>query len=251
MLAMECDLFFIWGKRKIANKEQRFANGFAFSASPLKMRAMFRWLAPRSSCCSHMWKKIRRILKWLMILCLLGGGLLAYVAWDIVSYGRRDDAIQSDVAVVLGAAAWDRKPSPVLEERINHAIDLYKRKVVKKVLFTGGFGNGAAMAESEVARDYAIAQGVQATDILTETKSHSTLENVKQAQAVLKSTQLETVVLVSDPLQMRRAMLMMQDLGISAVSSPTPTSRYRTRDRKLEFLFEEVYKYVIYRVAKI
>lgn len=177
--------------------------------------------------------------------------MLAYVAWDIVSYGRRDDAIQSDVAVVLGAAAWDRKPSPVLEERINHAIDLYKRKVVKKVLFTGGFGNGAAMAESEVARDYAIAQGVQATDILTETKSHSTLENVKQAQAVLKSTQLETVVLVSDPLQMRRAMLMMQDLGISAVSSPTPTSRYRTRDRKLEFLFEEVYKYVIYRVAKI
>lgn len=198
-----------------------------------------------------MWKKIRRILKWLTILCLIGGGLLAYVAWDIVSYSRRDDAAQSDVAVVLGAAAWDRKPSPVLEERVNHAIDLYKRKVVKKVLFTGGFGQGATMAESEVARNYAISKGVPAADILTEAKSHSTLENVREAQVVLQSRQLQSVVLVSDPLQMRRAMMMMQDLGIPAVSSPTPTTRYRTRDRKLEFLFEEVYKYIIYRVAKI
>jgi uncharacterized SAM-binding protein YcdF (DUF218 family) len=196
-----------------------------------------------------MWRNIRRVLKWLFILLLLGGAWLGYVAWDILSFGRKDEAKVSDVAVVLGAAAWDRKPSPVLEERVKHAIDLYKRKVVKKLLFTGGFGAGAAMAESEVARDYAIQHGVAEKDIFIEKRSRSTLENVENARDILKAQDLHSVVLVSDPLQMRRATAMMNDLGVKTVSSPTPTSRYRSNDSKLDFLLTEVYKYNIYLIA--
>lgn len=196
-----------------------------------------------------MWRKLRRALKWLFILSLIGAAWLGYVAWDIVTFGRKDEAVKSDVAVVLGAAAWDRKPSPVLEERIKHAIALYQKKVVRKILFTGGFGNGAAMAESEVARDYALQHGVREEDIFIEKKSRSTIENVREAQAILQANQLQSVVLVSDPLQMMRATKMMRDLGIPTVSSPTPTSRYRSRDSKLEFLLDEVYKYNIYLLA--
>lgn len=196
-----------------------------------------------------MWRKYRRFFLWTGFLCLLGGGWLGFVAWDILSFGREDHARRSDVAIVLGAAAWDRRPSPVLEERINHAVDLYKRKVVRKLLFTGGYGGSAAMAESEVARDYAVEQGVAVQDILVETKSHSTLENLQEARDLLRTHGLQTAVLVSDPLQMRRASAMAGDLGIEAVCSPTPTSRYRSKDSKLDFLVTEVYKYNVYLLA--
>jgi uncharacterized SAM-binding protein YcdF (DUF218 family) len=196
-----------------------------------------------------MWRKFLRTLKWLCLLLLLLGTWVAYVAWDIVQFGRKNEAVASDVAVVLGAAAWDRKPSPVLEERVNHAIHLYKKRLVKKILFTGGFGKGAAMAESEVARDYALQQGVKPQDIYVETKSVSTIENVTEAHKILAANQLKSVILVSDPLQMRRATKMMQDLGVTTHSSPTPTTRYRSKDSKWAFLISEVYKYNVYLLA--
>lgn len=193
--------------------------------------------------------KVRRTFKWVFLLLLLAAGWMSYVAWDILTFGRKDEATRSDVAVVLGAAAWDKKPSPVLEERVNHAIDLYKRRMVSKIIFTGGFGEGATMAESEVARDYATQQGVASKDIFIENKSHSTLENVLEAQKILLAQNFKSVILVSDPLQMRRATLMMRDRGLTVVSSPTPTTRIRSNDSKLEFLISEVYKYNIYLLA--
>ena len=174
---------------------------------------------------------------------------MAYVAWDILSFSRKDQATRSDVAVVLGAAAWDHHPSPVLEERINHAIALYQRRLVRKLIFTGGFGEKASMAESEVARNYAINQGVAAADIFIEKNSRSTFENVTEAQKIMMEQNFKSAILVSDPLQMRRATAMMHDLGVATVSSPTPTTRFRSKDSKLEFLFSEAYKYTIYLVA--
>ena len=196
-----------------------------------------------------MWKKIRRVLKWLCVLTLLAAAWCGYVAWDIVSYGRKDEARKSDVAVVLGAAAYDKQPSPVLEERVNHAIDLYRRHLVRKLILTGGFGTGAPMAESEVARNYAIREGVPEGDILIETTSRSTVENVDEAQRLMQLHHLATAIIVSDPLQMRRAMMILRDRGVSAVPSPTPTSRYRSTDKKLDFLLSEVYKYHVYLLA--
>jgi uncharacterized SAM-binding protein YcdF (DUF218 family) len=102
------------------------------------------------------------------------------------------------------------------------------------------------MAESEVARDYAINQGVAAGDIFIEKRSHSTIENVTEAQKIIVEQKFATVLLVSDPLQMRRAVAMLQDLGVGAKSSPTPTSRFRSKDSKLEFLVTEAYKYTVY-----
>ncbi len=196
-----------------------------------------------------MTKRIKRLCKWLTGLLLVAVAWLAYVAWDIVQFGRLDEKRKCDVAIVLGAAAWDRRPSPVLEERLNHAIDLYRQHWVQKLLFTGGFGHGAPMAESEVARDYALREGVPAADILVETTSTSTVENIAEAKRLMAAHHLHSAIVVSDPLQMRRAIEMAQDEGIEAASSPTPTTRYRSKDKKADFLWEEVYKRHIYWLA--
>ena len=96
---------------------------------------------------------------------------IGYSAFNIWSFGNKIQLVKTDVAVVLGAAAWGDEPSPVLRERINHSIWLYENDYVDKIIFTGGKDKDDKYAESEVARDYAIKNNVDSDDILIETKS--------------------------------------------------------------------------------
>jgi len=143
---------------------------------------------------------------------------------------------------VLGAAAYDAKPSPVFEERIRHGIDLYNRGLAPKLIFTGGYGGkGARFSESQVARRYALRQGVPDKAILIESLSRNTHDNLRQASQVMQQHNLHKVIVVSDPLHMARALRISKELGIRAVGSPTPTSRFRTFATRWRFLLQEVY----------
>ena len=175
---------------------------------------------------------------------------LIFLATSIVFFASSSDAEPADAAVVLGAAVWDDRPSPVFVERINHAVELYKRGQVDKLILTGGVGVADAQAESVVAREYAVGQGVVATDILIETESHITYENLLSAKSIMEKNRIGRILVVSDPLHMRRAITMAHDLGIDAHPSPTPTTRYRTWRSQIPFLLREVYFYVGYLLTK-
>lgn len=165
---------------------------------------------------------------------------LAFVAGWIVWFGDQDRARPADCAIVLGAAAYGSKPSPVFAERINHAVELYRAGVVKRLLFTGGSVIEADQAESAVARAHALAAGVPAEAIFTERKSRTTGQNLVEAKRVMEREGLGTAIIVSDPLHLKRAASMAADLGIEAVTSPTPTTRYRSFKAKAGFLWREV-----------
>lgn len=192
---------------------------------------------------------MRPFFKWLCRLLVLLLLWVGAVAWYITDFAGRDETRPADVAVVLGAAAWDRKPSPVLEERLNHALLLYQSGKVRKLIFTGGFGEGAVMAESEVARDYAIAHGIPKKDILIETVSSSTRGNLVEAARLMRGKALTSCLLVSDPLHQRRAVRMFRDLGVPCFSSPTRTSAYISWSAKAGFLAREVVFFTGYLVA--
>lgn len=184
---------------------------------------------------------IRTVLKTLGVLILLPLVWLLALSTAIWSYGTRNQAEKADCAIVLGAAVYGDRPSPVFEERIRHGIALYQTGLVAKIIFTGGCGTGAEHAESEVAAAYAARAGVPAADLLTERRSRTTQQNLAEAKLLMDAHGLRTAILVSDPLHMRRAMWMAGDLGIAAVSSPTPTTRYRSLKTKLRFLRHELY----------
>jgi uncharacterized SAM-binding protein YcdF (DUF218 family) len=186
-------------------------------------------------------KRIRRLCRGVGILTLVVALWLGAVAAWIVAFGDSDHSRPSDCAIVLGAAAYGSKPSPVFAERINHAVSLYQSGTVKCLLFTGGSVIEADQAESAVARSHAIAAGVPAAAILTESQSRTTAQNLQQARGVMLEHGLKTAVIVSDPLHLKRAASMAEDLGIDAVTSPTPTSRYRTWKAKAGFLMREVF----------
>src|SRR5690606_14455391 len=100
--------------------------------------------------------------------------------------------------------AWRNRPSPVFAERINHAIELYRQGYVHNIIFTGGYGRNPEMADSEIAREYAIQRGIPASAIYVETNSTDTQENLAEAQKLMQALGFQTALLVSDPLHMYR-----------------------------------------------
>lgn len=174
------------------------------------------------------------------LLLLLALWLLGVAAW-IVWVGERDQAAPADAIIVLGAAAYDARPSPVLEERIRHGIDLYQRGLAKRLIFTGGFGKGARFSESQVAQRYALRHDVPKQAILIETESRTTRQNLQQAAALMQAHHLKRAIIVSDPLHMARALRLAREAGIDALGSSTPTSRFRSFATRKRFLLQEVY----------
>ncbi len=186
-------------------------------------------------------KRRRGLWGWAWRLLLLLGVWLIGVASYIVWVGQRDQAAPADVIIVLGAAAYDSNPSPVFKERIRHGIALYERGLAQHLLFTGGFGNGARFSESQVARSYALKQGVPAPAILIETQSRTTRQNLQQAKALMLDRGFRRALIVSDPLHMARALRLARELDIEALGSSTPTTRFRSFDTRKRFLLQEVY----------
>ncbi|WP_078545958.1 YdcF family protein [Litchfieldia alkalitelluris] len=194
-----------------------------------------------------MTKKVKlRIVLAIIVIILI---LISYSGYSIWSFSEKVQLVKTDVAVVLGAAVWGDEPSPVFRERINHSIWLYENGYVDKIIFTGGKGEGDKVAESEVERNYAIENNVNSKDILIETKSKITEENLKYAQEIAVEKNLKTYTIVSDPLHMKRAILMASNTGMEAYSSPTQSSAYKTLKSKMPFLIREVFFYVGYVVS--
>jgi uncharacterized SAM-binding protein YcdF (DUF218 family) len=174
---------------------------------------------------------------------------ILFTALRIYLYGNNSVDTNADAAVVLGAAVWSNSVSPVFRERINHAIELYRRGKVRKLIFTGGQGSPNEPSEADAARTYAMANGIPAQDILVEQKSHTTYENLVNAKQLADANSLKTVLLVSDPMHMRRAMTMANDIGLQASPSPTPTSRYKTWRTQVSELTRETFYYLGYVIG--
>jgi uncharacterized SAM-binding protein YcdF (DUF218 family) len=186
-------------------------------------------------------KKIAKALLLILGVLVLAVGLIASRIYSFRNV--RSDA-PADAAVVLGAAVWSADVSPVFRERINHGIDLYRKGKVRKLIFTGGQGNPGEPTESSAAKKYALKNGVPAHDILIEEKSHNTFENIVYAKQLADSHGIKRVLIVSDPLHMRRAMTMTGDVGLVADPSPTPTTLYQGLGSQLSLLAHETYYYI-------
>jgi uncharacterized SAM-binding protein YcdF (DUF218 family) len=173
-----------------------------------------------------------------LLLLMVAGWLLLVVAIHL--YGRRDEARDADAIVVLGAAQYDGRPSPVLKARLDHAIDLYARGVSRRMIMTGGTGPGDTVSEAVVSRRYAVKAGIPADAILVETEGLTTSESLSTVARMMDERKLKDAVLVSDPFHMLRLKLLAWRAGITGYTSPThssPISRNPAQERK--FLIRE------------
>ncbi len=195
-----------------------------------------------------------KIKKWKAFFCagvLLLTAICLLLAASIINYSKQDEKAHCDVAIVLGAGVADGKVSPVFRERINHGIWLYDNGYVEYLILTGGISAGNQVSDACIAKEYAISRAVPAEVIFIEETSTITEENLENAKQIMDKHALKSAIIVSDPLHMKRAMLMAVDYGINAKSSPTPTTMYQSARTKIPFLLREMFFYIGYIIVRI
>ncbi|MEA2554433.1 MAG: hypothetical protein QOJ65_2609 [Fimbriimonadaceae bacterium] len=190
--------------------------------------------------------------RWLLpILAILAGtsGLFASTLREIRQYGSTTSEKSADAAIVLGAGLRKNRPAPVFQERINHAVLLYRNGRVRKIIFTGGKGSATTVPEAVAAKQSAIELGVPEGDLVIEDQSKTTYENLVFANTLASKAGLHSYLIVSDPWHMRRAMDIAADLKLDAQPSPTQTSRYVTPQSTRRFAWREAFFLLKYRLA--
>jgi uncharacterized SAM-binding protein YcdF (DUF218 family) len=150
--------------------------------------------------------------------------VVAYGAFRIWQQGLQDETRPAGAVVVLGAAQYDGRPSPIFESRLKHAVELYQTGNYHFLMVTGGKQPGDRTTEAAVARAYAIAHGVPADRILSEDQGRNTLESMDAVRTQLAAESVEDAVFVSDRSHMLRVLRMAADLGIRAYGSPATDS---------------------------
>lgn len=215
---------------------------FSIPSSILKKGEGHRWFSP-------FLQRMRQLRwwQWLFVLVAFWG---MGVSLSVLFYSLQRDNQPADAAIVMGAAVYRDRPSPVFRERINHAIELYRDGDVNALIFTGGRDAYDAISESEAARVYAIQAGVDDADIYIETVSTDTEENLSEAERIVAAHDFERVLIVSDPMHMRRAVSVARAVGLDAHPSPTPTSRYRSVWSNFWFWMRESYFYGTYLLGE-
>lgn len=196
----------------------------------------------------------RILLGFLRGLLLCGASLLALAAAVcalIVLQGRRDEVRPAGAAVVLGAAQWNGSPSPVLRARLDHALDLYKRGYVNRIILTGGVGAGDTTSEASAGKQYLSERGLPAEALLLEDQGRTTWESMRNTAALARENRIGVVLLVSDPFHMLRSLKMAHDLGMAAYGSPTRSSPIAEQSvAELGYVVRESWAYLVYLFAR-
>ncbi len=148
-------------------------------------------------------------------------GATAVRVWE---QGGQDERRPVDAIVVLGAAQYDGRPSPVFAARLDHAVDLWRSGIATSFVVTGGKLPGDRTTESAVARQFAMDHGVPGSAIYGEHEAHNTLDSLRAIAAMMRAHGQRSAVFVSDPTHMLRVLRIAKDLGIEAYGSATTTS---------------------------
>ena len=184
---------------------------------------------------------IRLLAALLAAALLLTLAYLLFVARQIARQSNMDEAQKADVIVVLGAAEYRGKPSPVLQSRLNHALVLYLRGLAPYILTTGGAGGDPDFTEGEVGRDYLIEHGVRSEAIITEAEGATTAQSLANAAETMHRMNLHSCVVVSDGYHIYRVKRLLQAEGIQVYGSPRPAAHPpRATDLRLLYLKQAV-----------
>ena len=144
--------------------------------------------------------------------------------------------------IVLGAAQYNGRPSPIFKSRLDHAARLFKTGRVKLLIVTGGKAEGDRFSEGEAGKNFLIQQGIPAGNIRAETTSRSTFENLKFSRSWIKTP----VNVVTDSIHMPRAMAMAKDLGLDAHPSPSPLPENTSKEFLENYSARENLAYMAY-----
>ena len=166
---------------------------------------------------------LRRWLRPVWIAAALMAAYACYFAWscaNIVAQSGQDEARKADAIVVFGAAEYFGKPSPVYRARLDHAFEIYARRLAPVVITTGGSGGEAQFTEGSVGRDYLIERGISDRFLIAETQSDNSAESAERIANIMATNQMHSCIAVSDPYHMFRIKRLLEAQGETVYASP-------------------------------
>jgi len=192
-------------------------------------------------------------MKWILGIALLLA--LAIMAAKVVQVSKEiqqesllDEAQAADAIIVLGAAEYRGKPSPVLEARLNHALFLYLKGLAPRVITTGGAGGDPVFTEGSVGRAYLTSRGVPPEAIVVEREGESTVQSVTAVVEIMRRMNLKSAIVVSDGYHIFRVKKMLESSGMRVYGSPRPSippGEWRARWQDLR----QAVGYLLWRVG--
>ena len=155
---------------------------------------------------------------------------IAHISLAIERQSTRDEARPADVILVLGAAEYRGRPSPVLKARLDHALRLYGMGLAPRILTTGGAGGDPFFTEGGVGRAYLVSKGVPSEAIIVEMQGESTMQSTAASAEIMRRMGLNSCIVVSDGYHIFRVKKMLEFRGLEVYGSPRasqPTGRMR------------------------
>ena len=177
---------------------------------------------------------------FIIIAAMLVLGLNAYVMQSVkgdiagvdtgsgISDAEVEDcrSIDPQCIMVLGCAVWlDNEPSPMLKDRLDTAIALYKAGVAPKLLLSGD-NSVVEYSEPDCMLKYTLAQGVPPEDIFLDFAGFSTYESVYRSHAVFMA---DRMIVVTQKYHLFRALKACEALGIEAKGAASDQQKYAGR----------------------
>jgi uncharacterized SAM-binding protein YcdF (DUF218 family) len=193
---------------------------------------------------------MKRITAWLCLLptiTLLG--YMFYVAGQIERQSLIDESQPADVILVMGAAEYHGRPSPVLQGRLNHALVLYLKHLAPYILTTGGAGGDPDFTEGGVARAYLVTHDVPAEAIITEAVGSTTVQSLDAAIETMRRMNLHSCIVVSDGYHIYRVKRVLEAEGIKVFGSPKPPAGSLTMNELRLLYLKQAVGFMMWRMG--
>jgi uncharacterized SAM-binding protein YcdF (DUF218 family) len=184
----------------------------------------------------------------LLLIALIVVGASAVTVWRAAHTDDASRVDHTDLIIVLGAAQYDGRPSPVFRGRLDHAALLWQQGRADGVMVIGGAQPGDATTEAEAGRDYLVDEGVPAGSVIAEPEGRTSFSSLRAAADYMSANGLRSAFLVSDPWHNARIKRMAGDLGIDGYASATWTSAARSEETRLTGYARETLAYLYYRI---
>ncbi len=173
----------------------------------------------------------------------LGAALYTVAFVLVLVVSQLDQREPADAIVVLGAAQYNGRPSPVFRARLDHALELWRERLAPAIVVTGGVGRGDKESEATVGRRYLLARDVPDSALIVQPQGRSTQASMSAVAAWLGERDRRHAILVSDPFHMLRLRLEARRTGLHAYTSPTDSSPISDSPAlELRFLAIEAFK---------
>lgn len=196
----------------------------------------------------------RRARVWVEIVRALAVAPVAAAATLMIlagHQGSRDETRRADAALVLGLALEaDGSPQPSLVARVDRAAALYRARVVRRVVVSGGVPR-AGLREADVMRALLRRRAVPDEAIVVEPYARSTEENFACAAPILESLGARDVLLVTEPWHMTRAMLLGRRYGLTLRQAPAKSDAWQAPAERTRRLFRESIAWVFEQVRAV